>query len=110
MSLTESETQQTDTPTETTHRIDLRELGDSGQLTVDHSPVPDCEVTIRGDVTSTGEVRVTLCETTWVVDVALRSGELEGVYDDAGPTSKPAIVPDWLEAVCECVGVEEVAL
>lgn len=109
MSLTESRTQ-TDTPTETTHRIDLRELGDDGPLTVGHSPVPHCAVTIRGDVESTGEVRVELCETTWVVDVALHTGELEGVYDDAGPATKPAVVPDWLEAVCECVGVDEVAL
>lgn len=105
MAITESETQ-TDTPTETTHRIDLRELG------ADRLPnaAARCAVTVVGDVTSTAEVRCEIVETTWVVDVALRTGELTGVYDEHGPTTKPTTVPDWLAAVCEAVGVDEVTL
>lgn len=110
MAVTESETYTQDQLTETSHRIDLRELGEGGPLTVGHSPVPDCEVTIVGNVESTAEVRVELVETTWVIAVALRTGELEGVYDEAGPATKPATVPDWLVAVCQAVGVDEVTL
>lgn len=110
MAITESDTQTTDTPTESTHTVDLRELGRDGPLSCDHSPTPLCSVTIVGDVESTAEVRLELAGTTWVVAVALRTGELESVYDDAGPVPKPETVPDWVAAVCDAVGIDEVSV
>lgn len=105
MSVTESEVQTTEQLTETTHRVNLRELG--ADLP---TAAATCKVTIVGDVESTAEVRLELVDTTWIVDVALATGELEAVYDAHGMVPKPETVPEWLHAACNVVGVSEVTL
>ncbi|PCR88672.1 hypothetical protein [Natrinema ejinorense] len=103
MAVTEPDT---DDPTEQIHHIDLRDLG------AERLPeaVATCEVTVVGDVDASAQLQIEIVDTTWVVDVVLATGELEGVYDSEGPTSKPETMPDWLEPVCQTVGVTEVAL
>lgn len=106
MAITNAEATQSEQPPERSERIDLRALG-AAQLPEAAATV---EATIVGDVESTATIRLTLVETTWVVDVVLATGDLESVYDEAGPVPKPATVPDWLAATCSELGLEEVSV
>ncbi|MFD1527494.1 hypothetical protein [Halolamina salina] len=106
MAITNAEATQSEQPPERSERIDLRALG-AAQLPEAAATV---EATIVGDVESTATIRLTLVETTWVVDVVLATGDLESVYDEAGPVPKPSTVPDWLAAACSELGLEEVTL